>query len=175
MTGSSPVMTIFEVHPRLDTVGGLFPQGVEPASQYGRVTGETLLDFVAELPAIHVDREIAVLTNSRRGPCVFVRKPSQSPRRPDRAVRGRDLDVLALGKEVLAGLPRGFKRVDQPQDRAVPLDRRTGCPRDGFIQRGERRLGLGKPPRYSRHFTPSRRTSSTSAGSACRRSTKSTS
>jgi len=86
------------------------------------VTDKTLLDFLAEPPAIHVDREITVLTNSRRGPRVLIRKPPKSPRGADRAVRGSNFDALALAKQVLAGFPHGFKGVNQPQDRAVPLN-----------------------------------------------------
>ena len=59
------------------------------------MTGEPFLNFFAELPAIHVDREVAILGDQRGRTSILIRKPSEPPGRPNRAVGRRDLDVLA--------------------------------------------------------------------------------
>jgi hypothetical protein len=105
-----------------------------------------LCDFCTDLAAIHVDREIAVAADPDGGLRVLVRQPAEPPRRANRRVRGRNLDALALGEELLAGFPYGLERVDQPQDCAIALDQRPVCRTGDLVQGGERRIGLGQPP-----------------------------
>jgi hypothetical protein len=72
MTGSSPVMTILTVHPGSGVIGGAFLQGVEPAMEERRMAGKVLVDFFANVLAIHVNSKIALLTESDCGPGILV-------------------------------------------------------------------------------------------------------
>lgn len=45
--------------------------------------GKAPFDFLADFPAVHVDCEVAILPNSRRGQRILVREPTQAPRRAD--------------------------------------------------------------------------------------------
>jgi hypothetical protein len=82
---------------------------------------EMLFDFGANLTAVHANRNITVIADIERSPCILVREPVNPPGRADRGVWRSDIDALALGKELLRSLPYRFESVDQPQDCAVTL------------------------------------------------------
>src|SRR5216683_4780565 len=103
------------------------------------MAGEPLVDFCADPAAIHVNREIAIAADLHGGPRLLVRQPPEPPRGTDRSVCGSDLGVLALGKQLLTGLPGGLESVDQPEDRAVALDQGARFLPDGLVQRDARR------------------------------------
>ena len=66
---------------------------------------ETLVNFCADLAAIHVNREIAIAADLHRGLSVFVGQPAEPPRGPDRGICRSDLQVFAFRKQPLASLP----------------------------------------------------------------------
>jgi hypothetical protein len=53
-------------------VGSAFAQGIKPAMEESRMAGKVLVDFFANVLAIHVNGEIALLTEPDCGPSILV-------------------------------------------------------------------------------------------------------
>lgn len=129
---------------RMSFAADCLSQGTQPTPQQARVTRQMFVDQRADLAAIHVNREIAVLSELKGRPRVLVRKPADPTCGTDRSVGGADVDAFSFRKQLLGRLPYGFEGIDQSEDCTVTLDQR---PRglDGYlIQRNKRRLCLGE-------------------------------
>src|SRR5947209_5394741 len=101
------------------------PQRIQPAMQESGMCRQVLLDQFADMVAIHVHGQVAFFSQPYCGLSILVRKPSEITRRPDRCVWRCSAEVLEGGEQLLARLPYGFVREDQPQHRTITLHQRA--------------------------------------------------